>query len=409
MIKKNKKSFWQQIDYFILLSVFFLVLIGILAINSATYQTDNPSFSENFKKQILFAVLGFILMFFVSVVPVRFFNSMAYVFYILSILSLVIVLFIGIKGHGSTRWIRFGSFGYQPSEFAKITVILAIAKYLSSNKVSFNIYKDMLVSVLIVIVPLTLIFRQPDLGTSLVFLSFIIPMLYWAGIPFFTLFLLITPFISAVFSIKILFLVLWLVILLFIILVLKRNIYIIALVLVVNIAVGSSTPYLWGKLKPYQQNRLKVFLNPDLDPRGAGYQILQSRTAIGSGGLYGKGYLKGTQTQLRFLPQQHTDFIFSVIAEETGFVGTTVVVFLFYIFIMRGINIAFRTKNRFERLIIIGIGSVFIFHMFINLGMTVGLMPITGLPLPFVSYGGSSMFSFMIMTGLLLNISMHSK
>ncbi|MFC1726838.1 rod shape-determining protein RodA [candidate division KSB1 bacterium] len=409
MIQKRKIGFWHKLDYLLIISIFCLVIIGIVSIYSATYQPDNTTLNENFKRQIIWALIGFMLMLFVSVIPLRYHNSFAYFFYTLSIILLISVFFIGYKGYGSVRWIRFGSFGLQPSEFAKIAVILVLAKYLSSNKVSFNFYKDIFFSILIITIPLALIFKQPDLGTCLVFTAIFIPILYWAGIPVFALFLMITPLVSAIFSIKLLFLLLWLIVLFFILLIMKKNIYVIVLAVLLNLFVGQTTPFLWGKLKPYQQQRLKVFLNPDLDPKNAGYQILQSRTAIGSGGVSGKGFLKGTQTQLRFLPQQHTDFIFSVIAEESGFVGASVVIFLFYIFILKGINIACKAKNKFETLTAIGICSVFVFHVFINLGMTVGLMPITGLPLPFISYGGSAMFTFMIMSGLLLNISMHSK
>jgi len=408
MLIDRKKSIWQQLDYVLIITVFFLVLIGIVSIYSATYQTDNPYISNNFNKQIIWAVIGLIFMFLVSFIPIRFFNSLSYFFYVISIFLLVLVFFIGVKGHGSVRWLSFGGIRLQPSEFAKIAVILVLAKYLS-YKLSFNIYKDIFISILIVLIPFLLIFNQPDLGTCLVYISLIIPVLYWAGIPFFTLFLLTTPLISAIFSVKLLFLIIWIIFLILLLLIMKKSKFIIILVLLINLFVGQTTPYLWGKLKPYQQKRLSIFLKPELDPRGAGYQILQSRTAIGSGGMYGKGFLEGTQTQLRFLPQQHTDFIFSVVAEEFGFVGTVFVISLLYIFVMRGIYIAYRAKQKFERLLAIGICSVFVFHIFINLAMNVGLMPITGLPLPFISYGGSSMLSFMIMTGLLNNISIHTK
>ncbi|MCK4966197.1 rod shape-determining protein RodA, partial [bacterium] len=199
----------------------------------------------------------------------------------------------------------------------------------------------------------------------------------------------------------------WIIILTIILYIAKKGVFITILNYIINLSVGISAPFLWNKLKPYQQNRIKNFLNPELDPRGAGYQILQSKTAIGSGGASGKGFLHGTQSQLRFLPQQHTDFIFSVFGEEFGFLGVICVLILYFFIILHGITIAVIAKNRFAGLVAIGISSVIFIHVFVNISMTVGLLPVTGLPLPFMSYGGSAMISFLAMIGILINISVN--
>ena len=199
----------------------------------------------------------------------------------------------------------------------------------------------------------------------------------------------------------------WMVVLTAILYFAKKGILLTILTYFINLSVGTMAPYLWNKLKPYQQNRIKHFLNQEMDPRGAGYQILQSKTALGSGGIKGKGFLQGTQSQLRFLPEQQTDFIFSVFGEEFGFFGVISILGMFLMIILRGIYIASCTKNRFAGFIAVGISSVFLIHIFINIGMIVGLLPVTGLPLPFMSYGGSAMIVFLGMVGLLINISIN--
>jgi len=248
-----------------------------------------------------------------------------------------------------------------------------------------------------------LIVRQPDLGTSLVFIAIALPMFYWAGLKEGNLILIITPLIVVFASFQF-YTFLFVMVLLMVYLILsKRNIHLIIFNFIFNILMGLITPVLWNHLQPYQKNRIKIFLNPEADPKGAGYQIIQSKVAIGSGGFTGRGFLQGSQTQLRFLPEQHTDFIYAVIGEEFGFLGVLVGLILFLTLFLRGIYIATLMRNRFNSIVTIGIITILAFHTIINIGMTIGLLPVTGLPLPFLSYGGSALTTDFIMIGILLN------
>ncbi len=292
------------------------------------------------------------------------FISSAYLIYGLIILSLFIVLGFGIEKLGAQRWLRIGDMSIQPSEFAKIAIVLALARYLGYNTGRMEKWTSLIIPIIITIVPMVLILAQPDLGTALIFLPILFSMLYISG----------------------------------------AKIKHLATLILIGLA---ASPFMWHYLlKPYQKKRLLVFIDPNSDPVGAGYTIMQSKIAIGSGRLFGKGWLSGTQNQLNFLPERHTDFIFSVVGEEWGYLGCMVIVLLYLFLIIRGMNIAYSTADRTARLLVVGLVTLLSLQTFINIGMTMGIMPVVGLPLPLISYGGSSLVSTMVIIALLLNVRM---
>ncbi len=394
----------QKFDIISLGLVIILIAVGCVAIYSATYSSDAGE-SDYFTRQLIWCSVGIITMLVVSFISIKFINRFAYWLYAISLLMLLLVLFIGRVGQGAERWLALGPIHIQPSEIAKLATILAVSKFLSDKYADVNKIKYFAISIALILVPFLLIARQPDLGTALVFLALIIPLLYWAGLNWFNIFTIVTPFLTMILSFNF-----WafMVLMLSIVLVLyisRRKMIVLVAVFLLNIGVGIATPNLWGQLRPYQQQRILTFVNPEKDPKGAGYQIIQSQVAIGSGGIWGKGYLKGSQTHLRFLPAQHTDFIFSVIGEEFGFIGSGLILIVVFLLIVRFIHIASNIRGQFESLTVIGITTVIFFHTVINIGMTIGMAPVTGLPLPFLSYGGSSLVANLIMIGVILNIS----
>jgi len=391
-------------DIITFILILALVAVGTIAIYSATSVADVDA-NSFFVRQIMWAILGILIMIMVSIIPLRIINRFSYWFYGFTLFTLVLVYLVGKVGQGAERWLVIGPLHIQPSEFAKLATVLAVSKFLSDQYADINKIKYFFISVGLILVPFILIARQPDLGTSLVFLALVIPVLFWAGLNWFSIFIILTPVLTIILSFNFIsFLILMLTITIILILSGKKPIILVA-VFLLNIFVGIITPYLWNQLRPYQQQRILTFINPEQDPKGAGYQIIQSQVAIGSGGLWGKGYMNGTQTHLRFLPAQHTDFIFSVIGEEFGFVGVSAILLLFMLLIIRLIAIAGAIRQSFESMVVIGIASIILFHVMINIGMTIGMAPVTGLPLPFLSYGGSSLMANLIMMGIILNIS----
>ena len=393
----------SKIDFPVTFLTIILLTIGLAAVYSATSFSGIES--NLFQKQLTIAILGFLLMLAVPYIPFRFIQRIAYPVYGLSILLLILVYFIGSKGYGAERWLDFGIFRIQPSEIAKLATILAVAKYLSNRDAGINKFKNFSVVSGLVLLPLALIIRQPDLGTALVFAAILIPILFWSGLKWFPLFILISPFFTMLVSFDYHFLGGWLLVILAILYFSRKRWILVASVLILHIGVGLTTPMLWDQLQPYQKGRILTFINPERDPKGAGYQIIQSQVAIGSGGIWGKGFMNGTQTHLKFLPAQHTDFIFSVIAEEWGFVGVSVVLFMFLLLLYTLIKLASAVRSTFSSITLLGITSILFFHIFVNIGMTVGVAPVTGLPLPFISYGGSFLISVMLMMGVVQNIA----
>jgi rod shape determining protein RodA len=316
------------------------------------------------KRQSLWALLGFILLIIIIFIDYHNLERYSKVIYFGAIILLIMVIFSGRTTYGARRWLAIGPFDFQPSEFAKIALIAFLADFLSKNKQKLDNFFYYLLPFVYTGLLILLVFMQPDLGTSLVYLAILIIMLFVAGIK---LKFLIFTFLVAL----------------------------------------SSVPVSWTFLKDYQKNRLILFLNPNLDPLGGGYNVIQSRIAIGSGGFLGNGIFSGLQSQLNFLPAQHTDFIFSVVGEELGFVGTILLLGLYAIILWRGIKIALEARDLLGSLLAAGAVSFLFFHIIVNIGMAMGMLPATGLPLPFLSYGGSFMISNLMVIGILLNVQLH--
>ncbi len=394
---------FSRSDFTITFLVTLLLSIGLMAVYSATSFANAENYF--FNRQLIFAVAGLILMFIFPFIPFRMLERLAYPFYILSVLLLILVYFVGTKGFGAERWLAIGPIKLQPSELAKIATVLAIGRYSADREVNVNRLRHFFGVVILALIPFILIIRQPDLGTSLVFLAILIPLLFWAGLRWFPLFLIISPAVTVLTSFNIWYLLAWLILIAAILFFSRQRLLVMLGVLLLHGAIGAATPSLWNQLHPYQKNRILTFLNPEHDPRGAGYQIIQSQVAIGSGGVWGKGFLNGTQTHLKFLPAQHTDFIFSVLAEEWGFTGVMTVLLLFLLLILYLISLAATVKSKFSGMVLFGIAAILFFHVFVNIGMTVGIAPVTGLPLPFISYGRSFLLTMMLTIGIAQNLS----
>ena len=401
----------RRLDVPLLIATLATVLIGIIAIYSATYHNDSTSVQNAWIKQLQFAILAFVVAIAVAYIPEKVIYSVAYLLYLFSIVSLVAVLMWGTGD--ATRWLRLGPVMLQPSELAKLATIIALARYLSDrNTEHINSISGFLGALFLVLVPIALIVPQPDLGTAISFGAPFFPMLYWAGMRKFFIFLVISPLISVFCSLNLLWQ--WGTPYVFAIFIVgstllihrfMRRLWLTIFMAIVNISAGLLTVYfLENFLRPYQKARIMTFFDPASDPLGDGWNIIQSKIAIGSGGLTGKGLLEGTQTKHQFLPAAHTDFIFSVIAEEGGFVMALIVLGLFFFLIYRALHIASMANNAFYGLTALGLAAMLTFHVFINVGMTIGVMPITGLPLPFLSSGGSSLLSNLLAIGLLLHI-----
>ncbi len=338
-------------------SVLGLGLIGTLFVYSAAYHDSG----EYLNKQCFWAVTAFAVFLAAPFIGYRTFLNVSYLLYVIAIILLVAVIFMGDMRLGARRWLSLGPLAVQPSEFAKLATVLAVANFLGSNHSWQKGRAVILRSIIMVVVPVFFIVRQPDLGTSLSFFPMIVAMLFLWGI---RVRYLVMSAVTALISL----------------------------------------PVVWELLKAYQQKRILVFLNPSLDPLGAGYTAIQSRIAVGSGGLFGKGYLAGTQSQLQFVPEHHTDFIFCVIGEEWGYAGTMLLLSLYGLLFHFGFQVMEQTTDVKAKLMITGILSVIFAQIFINIGMTFGMMPITGITLPLVSYGGSSLVTTAVGLGLILSV-----
>ena len=351
----------SRVDIVIVMALLLLFFISILALFSAS-KSQEERFGFNFAhKQALWFCIGMVVFLIILLVSYQRCLDVAYILYAANIIALIVIFFSGSVRYGAQRWISLGGFMVQPSEFMKFSCILTFAHYLGGRRENLATIKDIVVPLILVGIPFLLVLAQPDLGTALSLLPIFFSMIYVAGVP--------------------------------------------AKIIFQFTAFGVFlSPFAWQLLKEYQKRRLLVFIDPNVDPLGAGYTIIQSKIAIGSGGFLGKGWLSGTQNRLNFLPERHTDFIFSVIGEEWGFVGSAIVVLLFFIMLYRCLSIAKETTDMFGRLIIAGVTSMIAFQVFINICMTIGLMPVVGLPLPLISYGGSSLIVSLASLGLVLSV-----
>jgi rod shape determining protein RodA len=398
---------WRSFDWSLLVAVVLLLLTGLSAIFSATHGT--AAGPEEVKRQLIYVVPAVVAMLAMLLYDYGWLFSLSRWIYWGNIGLLAAVLVLGHSALGAQRWINLGFMTIQPSEFAKLALIITLAKLLSMRPARDP--RVLLPVALHVAIPFALIFKQPDLGTSLVFCAITVGMLFWSGLPAAIMFALLSPALSVTASLigwplwaaYVIGLGFWA----------WRSFKVPAFwrgaLVAGNVVAAFAIPLLWGLLKPYQRQRLVVFMNPEADPLGSGYHIIQSKVAIGSGGAYGKGFLEGTQTQLHFIPEQHTDFIFSVVGEELGFVGGVALVAVYLFVVWRGIAIATRAKDDYGSLMAVGIVSMFLFHFFVNIGMTIGIMPVTGIPLPFISAGGTSLLTNAAAIGLLLSVSIRRR
>jgi rod shape determining protein RodA len=357
------RRIFTHFDWALIGMALLLACIGLFNLYSMTAESQGAG-TPLYLKQFYWMLIGLAVMMVIALIEYRFYSDLAYVVYSVAIFCLLAVFGYGIITSGAQRWIKIGSISFQPSEFVKLSVILALAKFFHRPpaRKGYSLM-DLWIPFVILLLPLVLILKQPDLGTAIII---------------FLIFFSIVLFVKIQWS---------------------------SLLILVMGGVGV-LPVLWNFLKEYQKKRIITFFNPDLDPLGAGYHIIQSKIAVGSGGILGKGFMNGTQCKLGFLPEQQTDFIFSALTEEWGLVGSLFVVSLYFALILWGLRIAVQSKDRFGAIVAFGVASMIFWHVFINIGMVLGIMPVVGIPLPLLSYGGSFLVSTMIGVGLLLNVSM---
>jgi len=392
-----------DLDYILIFSALALSLIGIAFIYSATYHSTETGGLLYHQRQLIWLVAALIMAAIAYFVPLKVHEAMAYVYYLVALVLLAAVLLISTNG--TARWFNFGSFAIQPVEITKVALCLALSRFLAYRRGKLHRFREIFVSMIIVAIPTLLVIKQPDLGSSLVGLAIFLGLLVWTGMPISRVILVVSPVLSIVTAFHWLSWAIFFFAFILLLYISRPRLLPSLIYFVINLVLGMATPILWNRLHEYQRLRILTFLDPGQDPAGAGYQIIQSKIAIGSGGFWGKGFMESTQTKLDFLPAQHTDFIFSVIGEEKGFIGAFIVLILFATIIYRGFRIAFKVRNNFYGFVAAGLTTAIMFQMIINIGMTIGLMPVTGLPLPFISYGGSSLLFFWGIIGLLLAIN----
>ena len=354
----------KNLDFSVIIVTSLIILVSLIIIGSATH-INTPSEDRYWyvQRQGIFALMNVIFIFVMLHFDYKSLAKFGNTLYGINLVMLLAVMFVGQSALGAQRWIQIGPISLQPSEFSKLIMIISLASLLDKKMGKLNSFKEIIPVFLYVGIPFLLVLKQPDLGTSLVFLAILFGMIFVAGIN--------SKHLLLIFS-----------------------------------AAAAFMPIFWHFLKDYQKMRLTVFIDPNVDPLGSGYHIIQSKIAIGSGMLFGKGLFAGTQSQLNFLPENHTDFIFAVIGEELGFIGAVIILLLYFFLLYRGIKIAGLAKDNFGTLLATGITSMLTFHVLVNVGMTAGIMPVTGIPLPLMSYGVSSLTTNMISIGILLNIYM---
>ncbi len=362
----NELTFWQKIkelDYILLTSVFLLSILSLFVM----YSTDGGEILFHTKSHFSKIIIFFPLMIFIAFFNIKWWHNLSYLFYLAVIILLIYVSFFGIKSSGSRRWMDLYLFNLQPSELMKIAIILCLAKYYHRIKIeNVNSITSIMTVVTIILIPIIMVLSQPDLGTSILIAASGLIILWLGGVK------------------------------------IKYFIYSFIVFLI-------SLPFVISFLKPYQKLRILTFLDPDRDPLGAGYQIIQSKIAIGSGGMDGKGFLKGTQSYLDFLPEKHTDFIFTLFSEEFGFIGSVALLILYSIIIVRILRIGAISRSNFSRLFCFGFAFAIFIYIVVNLSMVLGLLPIVGSPLPIMSYGGSSMLATMMGFGIVLSAKINHK
>ena len=362
----DQLTFFQKLRSLDYILIFCIIIIGIIS-SFAMYSTDGGEILYHTKSHVVRFCIFFIMMIFISFINIKFWHATAYLFYILVLGLLFMASFYGVTASGSQRWINLYFINLQPSELMKIAIIIFLAKYYHRIQITnVNKFKNLLIPIIVLILPIFLVIAQPDLGTSILIALSGIVVLWLAGIN------------------------------------LKYFVYSFLVFII-------SAPFVISFLKPYQKMRILTFFNPDKDPLGSGYQIIQSKIGVGSGGLYGKGFLKGTQGYLEFLPEKHTDFIFTLFSEEFGFVGSLFLLLIYAILVFRILRIGSLSRNFFGRLFCYGFASAIFIYISVNMCMVLGLVPIVGSPLPIMSYGGSSMLATMLGFGIVMSSRIYSR
>ena len=414
---RQERTIVNKIDWVVIAIYLALVIMGWLNIYAAVYDEEMEmgifNLALNSGKQLIWIATSVLIIIVIMTVDFRFYDSFAFIVYGIVLFMLILVLFAGTKVAGSTSWFAIGGFRVQPSEFAKFATALAVAKYMSKVGFKLTNFNDIFITACIIAIPPLLIIVQGDTGTALVFGAFVI-VLYREGLN--PTIIVIGLLAIALFVLTLIFdqtnLIIGVAVLgVLVILIGKKKwqrIVTVAAGMLIVISVIWSVDYFVNEvLKPHQQNRIKALINPEQDPLGYGWNVTQSKIAIGSGGLLGKGYLQGTQTKFDFVPEQSTDFIFCTLGEEQGWIGTTIVIFLFVFLLVRLVFIAERQKEKFARVYGYSVAAIIFIHFMVNVGMTIGLFPVIGIPLPLFSYGGSSLWAFTILIFILLKIDAH--
>lgn len=395
------------LDWPLLFSTLGLIAIGLMTVYSAT---SIPGAHEGlWMKQLMWFGVAAGFAWLVAALHYRLYDSTSWPLYAVSLLLLVAVFVIGVERMGAKRWIELGPLQFQPSEIAKLATTFVLARYFDHSRLDLRKIRWWLPPLAISLIPFALVAKEPDLGTASSFPAMLIAMYFWAGMPLGQLLLGLSP----IFNVALFFLTgsVWWFVGLFVGLLAYARPRIIVLVAMIalNGAVAVTLPKLWDHLHDYQRRRITTFMNPEQDPSGSGYQVIQSKIAIGSGGLVGKGYLKGSQKALAFLPMRHTDFIYSVVGEEWGLFGSLTVVLLYGIVVFRGYRLASIARDGFAGLMAVGITTALFFHIMVNMLMTIGWAPVTGVPLPFLSYGGTALIVNCIQIGLLQNVALRRR
>ncbi len=390
--------------------------IGLVAIYSATQgpvsQFLPVHIQGNFSRQIIWISISLVALIAIQFTSPRTFQGGAYILYAICIILAIITVFVGIEVGGGRRWLSIFGFRLQISEFLKLATVLAVANYLTHKRnISVDNFKTALTTVLMILLPVVIIVMQNDTGTALVLLALIPVVLFWSGLPYGISLLIISPALIGYFSvIDMLFGVIAALLIAIAIFFLQKTKWLTVSSLILGLVVVVGTEVALEQiLQPHQRARVEAFVNPTLDPQGSGWNVLQAKTAIGSGGLYGKGFLEGTQTQLRFLPEQWTDFIYCVIGEEFGFAGSSLVLFLYAGLFLRLLHMAGNHKHPFAQLVIVGVTFLYFAHFIINVGSATAVLPIMGVPLPFVSYGGSAFLANTLMLAICLNLYLNRR
>ena len=410
---RRAKEIFGNVDWMSVSLYILLIFFGWVNIYASQYNDDQTllfDLSQRYSKQLLFIAVSLFVAFIILIIDWKFFEAFSYILYGGIIILLIILLITGEQTAGATSWFNIGNYKFQPSEFAKFITILALAKYLNTHNIKMQVFVTKLRSFIIILVPMLLIILQNDLGTALVFLSLIL-LLYREGLSgnililglvvgiLFIVTLLMNKFVFSGILVIISFL-------LFLFSRRKKKEFLVILAgLAMAISFVFSVSYIFNNmLSPHHVERINILLGREIDPHGAGYNLIQSKIAIGSGGFFGKGFLEGTQTRFDFVPEQSTDFIFCTIGEEWGFFGSLIFIVVFVALLIRIINLAERQRSTFCRIYGYGVASVLFVHFAINIGMTIGLAPVIGIPLPFISYGGSSLIGFTILLFIFLNL-----